>query len=287
MNVLILTPGRTASSLLQRLITISMLQNNYDKRIVNIHDLLYGLDENLKFLSDPDHQNFSQSLNDIIKILENNDCYKVGRIAFKGFQKRNDAETEREKLYDYINDNFYIIRSLRNNILEFALSWIIVKYTKKRNMYSVSERDEIFSLLRQKKIKVEKEELTSLFDLYQDYIQWSDKNFNIQSEYVYNNSIKSLEPFVQSLPFTSDKSWEELFGISFENWNECHNGLSNENLDLYKRVHDLISSYVQQNILPSHLSIKLNHKLLLIENFSDCLMWYNNWLSNSHSKVYM
>lgn len=43
MNVLILTPDRVGSTLLQRLITIYMTAHEYNKPVINLHELTNGL----------------------------------------------------------------------------------------------------------------------------------------------------------------------------------------------------------------------------------------------------
>ena len=43
MNVLILTPDRVGSTLLQRLITIYMQFHEYDRPVINLHELTNGL----------------------------------------------------------------------------------------------------------------------------------------------------------------------------------------------------------------------------------------------------
>ena len=43
MNVLILTPDRTGSTLLQRVLTVYMQINNFDKPVINLHELINGL----------------------------------------------------------------------------------------------------------------------------------------------------------------------------------------------------------------------------------------------------
>ena len=41
MNVLVLTPDRVGSSFLQRLITVYMTAHEYDRPVINIHDLIH------------------------------------------------------------------------------------------------------------------------------------------------------------------------------------------------------------------------------------------------------
>ena len=43
MNVLILTPDRVGSTLLQRLITVYMLRKGFDEPVINLHELTNGL----------------------------------------------------------------------------------------------------------------------------------------------------------------------------------------------------------------------------------------------------
>ena len=43
MNVLVLTPDRVGSTLLQRLITIHMQSHDFGRPVVNIHELTNGL----------------------------------------------------------------------------------------------------------------------------------------------------------------------------------------------------------------------------------------------------
>jgi hypothetical protein len=43
MNVLILTPDRVGSTLLQRLITIYMQFHEYDRPVINLHELTNGI----------------------------------------------------------------------------------------------------------------------------------------------------------------------------------------------------------------------------------------------------
>lgn len=43
MNVLILTPDRVGSTLLQRLITVYMLGNSFDRPVINLHELTNGI----------------------------------------------------------------------------------------------------------------------------------------------------------------------------------------------------------------------------------------------------
>ena len=43
MNVLILTPDRVGSTLLQRVLTVYMLRQGFDKPVINLHELTNGL----------------------------------------------------------------------------------------------------------------------------------------------------------------------------------------------------------------------------------------------------
>ena len=49
MNVLILTPDRVGSTLLQRVLTIYMLRKEFDRPVINLHELTNGL---IKYYND-------------------------------------------------------------------------------------------------------------------------------------------------------------------------------------------------------------------------------------------
>ena len=237
MNVLILTPDRVGSTLLQRLITIYMLRKGFDKPVINLHELTNGLEKyyspiiNDEVLGKPKGTNWGyyQSLSEIIAILKSTDHYKTSRLAHYHITKRGDSLNEQIKFYEYLNDNFFIISCRRENILEYALSWCINAFSKKLNVYSSIEKVNVFSEIYNNGITVDPYTLTKYLNAYKKYIDWCDKFFNVQSVFVYEKYVNDIENYILSLDFmsnSSSNSWHDMFGQSFNNFNQCHKLLS-------------------------------------------------------------
>ena len=75
MNVLILTPDRVGSTLLQRLITIYMQFHSFDRPVINLHELTNGLMKyyspvfNAEVLGKPNDWGYYQNLAQITELL--------------------------------------------------------------------------------------------------------------------------------------------------------------------------------------------------------------------------
>ena len=89
MNILILTPDAVGSTLLQRLITIYMQFYEFDRPVINLHELTNGLE---KYYSNDFSQEivskrqvsawgYYQTLEDVVNLLSSVDHYKVSRLA--------------------------------------------------------------------------------------------------------------------------------------------------------------------------------------------------------------
>ena len=144
-NVLILTPDRVGSTLLQRLVTVYMLRKGGDKPIINLHELTNGLmkyysplfnQEVLGKSSDGKDWGYYQSLTEITELLNSVDHFKTSRLAHYHIKGRQDTMAEQVPFYNYLNDNFYIISCRRDNLFEHALSWVIQSHSKRLNVYS-------------------------------------------------------------------------------------------------------------------------------------------------------
>lgn len=287
MNVLILTTGRVASTPLQRVLTTFMLHNGFDKPIINFHDLLHGIEkyhnpyygiETIRKNGGIDERDFSQSLSEIVDLLDSTNHYKVTRIAYYGIIRRDDPIEEQLRLYEYLNKNFHIIRCGRENLLEFALSWIIAKHSNQLNITSITKKDKTFNNFDG--ITVSKHQLIKRLNDYNKFIEWSDTYFNIHTDFVYENSINHLEEFITGLDFMPDsyRSWNDIFGIDFSDWMDHHNVGSTE--PNYQITYNQIQSLVDKQIMPTHIPVKLqslSEKQSLIKNFDECVEWYNQW----------
>ena len=234
MNVLVLTPDAVGSTLLQRLITIYMNFHNYDKPVINLHELTNGLikyyhtELNQDLLGKPEHNKWGyyQSLHEIVELLDSADHYKTSRLAQYHIKNRQDPMSEQIPFYQYLNDNFYIISCRRNNVFEHALSWAITKVTKKLNVYSADEKIGNFFNLYQHGITVDPESLIQSLETYKCYLEWCENHFNVASYFYYDQHLQNIESYILNLPIFSGQSqrlsWKQQYGIEFNDWNQCH-----------------------------------------------------------------
>jgi len=234
MNVLILTPDAVGSTLLQRLITIYMQFHSFDKPVINLHELTNGLIKyyNTKFnqevLGKPDGKGwgYHQSLEEIVNLLDSVNHYKTSRLAQYHIKNRKDSISNQIPFYQYLNDNFFIITCRRHNVFEHSLSWAITKLTKKLNVYSPDEKVESFYHLYRDQIIVDPQSLIQTLETYKIYLRWCDDHFSVASYFYYDEHLPNIEKYILDLPIFSSQStrltWEDRYGISFNNWNKCH-----------------------------------------------------------------
>jgi hypothetical protein len=235
MNVLILTPDRVGSTLLQRLITVYMTAHEYDKPVINLHELTNGI---MKYYSPTFNQEvlgkeqnmqtwgYYQSLNEITELLHSVDHYVTARLAHYHIINRADTIAEQVPFYKYLNDNFYIISARRENLFEHALSWCIYNETKKLNVFSHQEKIDAFSNIYKNKISVDPDILINYMFKYKDYIQWVDRHFTVNSYFHYDQDLATIEDYILNLSIFNNqpqkKTWKEIFEIEFNDWNRCH-----------------------------------------------------------------
>ena len=131
MNVLILTPDRVGSTLLQRLATIYMLRKGFDKPVINLHELSNGIIKyynptlNQEVLGKPSGTDWGyfQKLPEVVDLLKSTDHYWTSRLAHYHLVRRKDDLNDQLKFYEFLNKNCFVISCRRENILEHAMSW--------------------------------------------------------------------------------------------------------------------------------------------------------------------
>jgi hypothetical protein len=340
MNVLILTPDRVGSTLLQRLITVYMNMHEFDQPVINLHELTNGLIRyynsrfNTEVLGKPNQGKWGyfQTLEQIVEMLASVPHYKTTRLAHYHVLARGDSRGDQTRFYQYLNDNFFVISAQRRNLLEHALSWVIYTHSKQLNVYSTEEKIRTFANIYQNQIRVDQESLIKYLNAYKRYLDWVNDNFSVASYFSYERDLPEIEQYILGLPIFSNQprlSWQDHFGIDFSDWNQCHylnsdiSGLGQrleqqprlqlgwekdakllptvataiasnltlgdqqfltQHSDNYRRVHQAIDSLVADKVLVTPIPIKLQtflEKRLLIQNFSDCVRWYNDWHANS------
>ena len=238
MNVLILTPDRVGSSLLQRLVTVYMNFHDFDQPVINLHELSNGLIKyyspvfNKEVLGKPTDRSWGyyQSLNSIAEMLNSVDHYKTSRLAHYHIKRRADSLEQQIPFYNYLNENFFIIQARRKNLLEHALSWCIFNETKKLNVYSHAEKVQTLGALYRERITVDTGTMINYLFIYKEYLEWVDRHFVVSSHFEYEQHLPEIEKYILNLGIFRNQpkkiSWGENFGIEFKQWNRCHYLLS-------------------------------------------------------------
>lgn len=239
MNVLILTPDAVGSTLLQRTLTIQMLLSDFDKPVINLHELSNGIYSYYNYelqkmmlgkriASKTTQIGYHQSLSKIVELLESADHYKTSRLAHYHILNRKDTIEDQLEFYNYLNENFFIIAAKRRNLLDYGLSWVLRTVHKKLNVYTAEEKISSFFDMYKDPITVDTEVLLNFLDAYKNYISWTE-HFDVGSNYYYEDHVSNLEDYILSLPVfcgRSKKKWTDSFNISFQDYNKCHKSLS-------------------------------------------------------------
>jgi hypothetical protein len=233
MNVLILTPDAVGSTLLQRLITIYMQFHNFNRPVINLHELTNGLVRyhNETFMQEvlgkkEGAWGYYQSLQEIVELLNSVDHYKTSRLAHYHIRNRKDDVADQISFYQYLNENFYIISCRRHNLFEHALSWCLSKVTKKLNVYSGPEKIDSFFNFYKNGIEIDPNSLLQTLTAYKDYVDWCNNHFDVASYFFYEEHLPQIEKYILNLPIFAQQNqqltWQDKFGLQFDKWNLCH-----------------------------------------------------------------
>lgn len=308
MNVLILTPDRVGSTLLQRLITVyANINENYNPLTINLHELTNGL---VRY----DHPKFKksilgkkeggwgyhQTLQTIVEMIDTCNHDVVSRLAHYHLKNRNDRVSDQLAFYKYLNENFYIIAARRDNLFEYAMSWCIAVESKKLNVYSFEEKYKIYKDLLKNPMTVQAEMFEKYLTQYKEYMNWVDRHFQVNSYFEYERDVSSIEQYILNLrvfqTHLTPLTWADRWDITWSNWNRMHYLLSLVpfdhkfsveetkfmaiNIDLYTKCRIDIQDLQDLGVLVSGIPIKLHtlhQKTQLIANSSQCLLYYNGW----------
>jgi len=234
MNVLILTPDAVGSTLLQRLVTIYMQFHEFDRPVINLHELTNGLEKyfspefGCEIVSKKRVSNWGyyQTLEQVVEILSSVDHYKTSRLAHYHIKRRRDSIDQQIPFYQYLNSNFFVIACRRHNVFEHALSMAISRITGKLNVYSHDEKIGAFCNLYRNGITVDQTSLQDILRTYHDYIAWSNDHFEVASHFYYDSDLINIEQYILTLPIFAGQSqsitWKQKFDVSFDDWNKLH-----------------------------------------------------------------
>jgi hypothetical protein len=264
MNVLILTPDAVGSTLLQRLITIYMQFHEFDRPVINLHELTNGLEKyyspefNREIVSKRkvERWGYYQSLEQIMALLDSVDHYKTSRLAQYHINGRRDPLEKQIPFYQYLDDNFFIIACRRHNLFEHALSMSINKITKKLNVYSHQEKIDAFVNIYTEPTDIDERVFVGQLEAYKEYLSWSGRHFNIGSYFYYDEHLENIEKYILNLPIFQGQprkiTWRDKFDIDFNDWNRLHHipsdlgSLTSSALDLLRLQHQATDGFVEK-----------------------------------------
>ena len=260
MNVLILTPDAVGSTLLQRLLTVQMVLSDFDKPVINLHELTNGLMSyynssfNMMCLGRQIYREagYYQSLNEIVELLESTDHYKTSRLAHYHILNRKDPHAQQIEFYKYLNDNFFIITARRKNVFEYALSWGINNLTKRLNVYNADEKLNVFYKFFKEPVYLDEELFKKQLEHYKQYIIWTDTYFRSSSYYTYEEHMPQIEDYILNLPIFSGRSkkkWNDVYGLTFKEFNICNHSLSDLGTIALNNDRLLLTHDVKSNVL--------------------------------------
>ena len=299
MHYLILTPDGVGSTILQRLLTVSLhLQN---KKVVNTHELTNGLELTKGLVTKNPSIGYKQSLKEIESLLQKNDkeTRLVSRLAKYHIDKRQDKTADQYKFYNFLNNFFDTkIMCVRKNIFEYAMSWSIRKKSGILNVYNKIDKQKVLQVT-----DVDEEYFLKKCVDYVNYVKWIEKNFKNVKVISYEDMLIESDKVIAKLT-NNNKTFETHFGVTCSNIikkeYELFNFLSNKNLKhniskkeqkailLYKKVGNEL---IKKNIILS-LPIKnttLTDKQKQIKNFNTCLNKFykfaknHNWIDQSNA----
>lgn len=309
MNILILTPDRVGSTLLQRLVTVyANINENHNPLTVNLHELTNGIASyhnetfNRTVLGKKEgHWGYHQSLETVVNLLKTCGHDVTSRLAHYHIKNRKDSLAHQLDFYKYLNENFYIIAAKRKNLFEHVMSWCISVESKKLNVYSSEEKFNTFKHMQEHGITVQAENIEKYLNQYQEYLTWIDNHFQVNSYFEYDRDLPNIEDFILNLNIfkstTRPLTWQDRFDISWSDWNRMHyllslvpfnnvfsaeeNDFIAQHIETYSQARIELQDLQDQGVLVSGIPIKLHtltEKAKLIRNIDQCLEYYNNWI---------
>jgi hypothetical protein len=282
MNVLILTPDAVGGTLLETTLAMYMQSQNFDQPVISVKDLALGVKTHYqpeldKTILQRLGENEFQSLPDLVNTLSSVDHYTVAKLTNYIMRRRNDSQKDQNILYNYLNDNFYIITCRRDNLFEHALSWGINMVSKTLNVYDHQTKIKNFGYMYANGITLDPLALVNNLNNYKDYLSWCNTHFKVSSYYCYEKHATDLESYILNLPIFSQtqspRGWNDIYGISFNDWNKCHYQHSNIGSLALERSNEF-KLLLQQNNIVLEESAK-------DRNFDDSQTIWNNF-----SRVY-
>lgn len=298
MNTLILTPDGVGSTILQRLLTMTLyLEKN---NVINTHELTNGLCLKKGILAKDFNLKYSQKLEEIAELVEKSDksTQIISRLAKYHLDARKDKIQSQKTFFKFL-DCFYQkkIMCIRNNIFEYALSWSIRERSAILNVYDRKDKRSVMKVS-----EVDEDYFLKKCNEYVGYVYWVQDNFpdviQISYEDVVTNSDSTIEK-ITGYKDTFDKNFGANLSLILRMEYDFFNSLITKNnkkfsytqdekkaLILYKKLSTIL---INRKIIINHpiKNTTLGDKKKQIKNFDQCLDKFysfsknHNWIDQS------
>ena len=293
MNYLILTPDGVGSTILQRLITMTLYLENHN--VQNTHELTNGIELDNGIAVKNFDLGYSQSLGEIANILHDSQAQTtlVSRLAKYHMDSREDPANDRQNFYKSLNGQFEkIIMCVRENIFEYAMSWSIREQSGVLNVYDEEDRDKVSQVS-----KVDENYFIQKCQQYVKYTEWVENNFPNIETVSYENMIKNSDAVMQKLSGHQD-TFTNKIGLSLSSAlsneynfvkNKSNSNLSNDEMKALVKYRQVCNEMLDKKIIIGAplKNTTLTDKKNQIKNFNVCLDKFytfaknHNWIDQS------
>ena len=295
MNYLVLTPDGVGSTILQRLITMTLYLENHN--VQNTHELTTGIELDNGIAVKNPNLKYSQSLGEIANILHGSQAQTtlVSRLAKYHMDNREDPANDRQDFYKLLNGHFEKkIMCVRENIFEYAMSWSIRAQSDVLNVYNKEDRDKVSQVS-----EVDEKYFIQKCQQYVKYTEWVGHNFPNVETVSYENIVKDSDAVMQKLTghrntFT-DKIGLPLSSLLSNEYNFLKNRsertLTNEQLKPLVKYRRVCNEMLDKKIIVTAplKNTTLTDKKNQIKNFDACLDKFytfaknHNWIDQSNA----
>lgn len=298
MNILILTPDGVGSTILQRLLTMTLYLEKI--KVVNTHELTNGLCLEKGILEKDFNLKYSQKLEEIIELIKESDknTQIVSRLAKYHLDARQDDLQSKKKFFKFLN-SFYAkkIMCVRNNIFEYALSWSIRERSGITNVYNRKDKRSVMEVS-----EINEDYFLTKCNEYVSYVYWIQDNFPGVEQVSYEDMITNSDSTIEKITGYKDTFYKNLganlslilkmeydfFNSLFTENNKKFSYTKEENkaLILYKKLSEMLIDKKMIINLPIK-NTTLEDKKKQIKNFDQCLDKFNslaknhNWIDQS------
>jgi hypothetical protein len=293
MNVLVLTPDGVGSTVLQRISTLALHLNGVE--VVNCHELTNGIYLNNSKVYKDYSLEYTQSLDQITKILDRSRCALVSRLAKYHIDNRRDRPQEQLEFYQYLkNFNTKILVCKRKNLFEYAMSWSIRNKSNVFNIYQKKDREAVRNVGA-----VDVDFFVKKCQEYVDYDNWIHDNFHEYDVVYYEDFALDPDGKIKDI-FGIESIFERTFGEPLSDIFKKEYLVSNRKIDLsnkqdfvpllaYKQT---MMSLEKRSVLPQGTAAPIKNTTLqdkkdIVSNYAECRDLFmefsrrHNWIDNT------